>query len=112
MPFTENGSGKGCLGQFGPDGGTPVLCQHTWEVAADCGPPLIERAYSWFYGMANYLHSYSNMGVFPWLLSCAFGQNGILVFKFFVYIFGQMVNLFADMTTVSEVPWLWAGKCQ
>lgn len=49
------------------------------------------------------LYSYSNISVFLQLASCAFGQNGMAGLKFIVRIFVQIVNLFADMTPVSEV---------
>lgn len=78
---------------------TSGLCWGTGDLAADSGPmnlfPIL-----W---VGARLYSYSNISVFLWLASCAFGQNGLIGLKLFVHIFVQMVNLFADMTTVSEV---------
>lgn len=49
------------------------------------------------------LNLYSNIGVFLWLTSYAFRQDGMIGLKFFVHLSVLTGNLFPDMITVSEV---------
>lgn len=99
MLLTENGPGDDSHGQFEPDSDTLVSCQGTWAVAADSGPMDLFP----FLRNRGCLHSYSNIVCFHDLLAVTLGKNGKVGLKFFVYIFVQTVNMFADLTPVSVV---------
>lgn len=73
---------------------------HTWAVPADFGLSITELAYLGVVGW-QVPSTYIKISVcfHDWLAA----RLGMLVLKFFVYIFVQMANMFADMATVSEV---------